>query len=99
MRDRTKAAQVLQILDIDMPVVDLIAALAQEIADHVLARPLGAACRGDRDKIPGGRKLGIKAGIDGVEDFLMRFGSHAAAPVGNLRVTSARTLTRSQPPG
>ena len=71
MLDRTEAAQILQILDVDMPVVDLVAARAQEIADHVLARPFGAAGRGDRDKIPGGRKLRVKAGIDGVEDSLL----------------------------
>lgn len=99
MLDWTEAAQILQILDIDMPVVDLIAALAQQIADHVLARPFGAAGRGNRDKIPGRRKLRVKAGIDGVEDSLSRIGSHAAAPIGNLRVDSASTLTRSQPPG
>ena len=74
MLDRTEAAQILEIVDVDMPVVDLVAALAQEIADHVLARPFGAAGRGDRDKIAGGRKLRIEAGIDGVQDFLLRFG-------------------------
>ena len=71
MLDRTEAAQILQIVDVDMPVVDLVAALAQEIADHVLTRPFGAAGRGDRDKIPRGRKLRIEAGVDGVEDFLL----------------------------
>jgi len=73
MLDRTEAAQVFQILDVDMPVVDLIAARAQEIADHVLARPLGAAGRRDRNEIACGRKLGIEAGIDGVEDSLFNF--------------------------
>ena len=73
MLDRTEAAQILQIPDVDMPVVDLVAALAQEIADHVLARPLGAAGRGDRDEIPGGRQLRVKAGIDGVENFSFVF--------------------------
>ena len=68
MLDRAEAAQILQIVDIDMPVVDLVAALAQEIADHVLARPLRAAGRGNRDKIPGGRKLRVEIGVDGVED-------------------------------
>ena len=41
MRDRAVAAQILQILDIQMPVVDLIAALAQEIATH--AAPVSVA--------------------------------------------------------
>ena len=54
-----------------MPVVDLVAALAQEIADHVLARPFGAAGRGNRDKIPGGRQLRVETGVDGIEDFLL----------------------------
>src|SRR6267154_2778035 len=71
MLDRTEAAQILQILDIDVPIVDLVAARAQQVADHVLARPLGAAGRGNRDKVPGGRKLRIKTGIDGVEDSLL----------------------------
>ena len=53
-----------------MPVVDLVAALAQEIADHVLARTFGAAGRGNRDKIPGGGQLRVETGIDGVEDSL-----------------------------
>ena len=48
----------------------LIAALPQQIADHVLARPFRAAGRGNRDKIPRGRKLRVEIGIDGIEDFL-----------------------------
>ncbi len=43
MLDRPVTAQVLQVANIDMPVVHLIAAAAQEIADHVLARPFRAA--------------------------------------------------------
>ena len=46
------------------------------------------------------RQLRIEAGIDGVEDSLLRIGSHAAAPIGRFSgSTRARTLTRSQPPG
>ena len=70
MRDRPEAAQILQLIDIDMPVVDLIAALAQQIADHVLARPLGAPGRGYRDKLAGGRKLRVETGVDRIEDPL-----------------------------
>src|SRR3954453_10867345 len=69
MLDRAEAAQVLEIIDIDVPVVDLIAALAQQIADHVLARTFGAAGRGNRDKIPGGGELCVETGIDGVKEF------------------------------
>ena len=69
MIDRAEAAQISQIVDVDMPVVDLIAALAQEIADHVLARPFRAAGRGYRDKIARGGKLGVEIGVDGIEDF------------------------------
>ena len=71
MLDRAEAAQILQVVDVDMPVVDLVAALAQQIADHVLARPFGAAGRGYRDEIPGGRQLRVETGVDGVEDSLL----------------------------
>ena len=71
MLDRAEAAQILEVVDVDMPVVDLVAALAQEIADHVLARPFRAAGRGDRDEIACGGQLRVEAGIDGVEDFLL----------------------------
>jgi hypothetical protein len=64
-----------------MPVVDLVAALTQEIADHVLARTFGAAGRGYSDKILRGCELRVKTGIDGVEDFALRISHHAAAPV------------------
>src|SRR6266849_8850088 len=50
MLDRAEAAQILEIVDVDMPVVDLVAALPQQIPDHVLARPLGAADGGDPTK-------------------------------------------------
>ena len=76
MLDRAEAAQIFQIVDVDMPVVDLVAALPQEIADHVLARSLGAAGRGDRDEIAGGSELRIEAGIGGVEDSLLVVGIH-----------------------
>jgi hypothetical protein len=92
MLDRAKAAQILQILDVDMPVVDLIAALPQQVADHVLARPFGAAGRGDRNEIPRRRQLRIKAGVDGVKDFLLRIGRHAAAPVETFNEVGSRTL-------
>jgi hypothetical protein len=71
MLDRAEAAQILQIVDIDMPVVDLVAAPAQQIADHVLARPLRAAGRGYRDKILCRGKLRVKTGVDGVENPLL----------------------------
>ena len=98
MLDRTETAQILQILDVDMPIVDLIAALAQEIADHVLARPFGAAGRGNCNEFPCRRQLRVKAGVDGVEDFLLRIGRHAAAPVESSKRSGACTLPRSQPP-
>src|ERR1035437_9240235 len=70
MRDRTETAQIPEIADINMPIIDLVAALAQEIADHVLARPFGAAGGWDRDKILRCRKLRVEAGIDGIENSL-----------------------------
>ncbi len=76
MLDRAVAAQVLQFVEIEMPVIHLIAAPAQQVADHVLARPLRAAGRGDRDEVGGGCKLRIKTGIDGIEDSLLGFGVH-----------------------
>src|SRR5215472_13310115 len=48
---RPKATQTLQIVDIDMPIVDLVAALAQEIGDHVLAWSLRTPRRGYRDQV------------------------------------------------
>jgi hypothetical protein len=80
MLDRTKTAQILQIVDVDMPVVDFVAALAQEIGHHVLARPLRATGGGYSDKIPCGGELGIEAGIDGIEDFFLGIdGIHGVA--------------------
>src|SRR5688572_18344910 len=60
-----------------MPVVDLIAALAQEIADHVLAWSLRTTGRGDRDEVACSRKLRVKTGIDGVQDFSLGIGIHS----------------------
>src|ERR1700744_2532341 len=71
MLDRPIAAQILQIVEIDMPIVDLVAAFAQEIADHVLARALSTTRGGNCDKVARGLELGIEAGIDGIEDFLV----------------------------
>ena len=71
MLDRAEAAQILQVVDVDMPVVDLVAAPAQQIGHHVLARPLGAAGRRNRDKIARGGKLCVETGIDGIEDFFL----------------------------
>src|SRR4051794_33011919 len=84
MLDRTEAAQVFQVIDIDVPVVDLVAAPAQEIADHVLARTLGPTGRGNRDKFPCGGELRVETGVDGVEDFAFDIvGVHrVAAPIG-----------------
>src|SRR2546423_12845733 len=76
MLDRAIAAKVFQIVEIEMPVVDLIAALAQQIADQVLARALRAAGRGDRDEVARGRELRIEAGIDRIQDFLLCLGVH-----------------------
>ena len=60
-----------------MPIVDLVAALAQEVAYHVLTRPLRPAGRRDRDEVAGGCKLSFKAAIDGVKNPLLRFGVHS----------------------
>ena len=79
MRDRAVAAQVFQIVDIDVPVVDFIAAPAQEIADHVLARPLRAAGRGDGDEVGRGGELRVEAAIYGVEDALLGVGIHCVS--------------------
>jgi hypothetical protein len=84
MLDRAEAAQVLEIIYIDVPVVNLIAALAQHIPHHVLARTFGATGGGNRDKIPCGGELRVEAGVDGVKDFAFDIvGTHCgAAPVG-----------------
>jgi hypothetical protein len=80
--DGPEAAQILEVVDLDVPVVDLVSARAQEVADHVLAWPLRTARRGDRDEIACGRELGFEAGIDGVKNPLLRFGIHQATPIG-----------------
>jgi hypothetical protein len=68
--DRPEAAQVLQIRKIDVPVVDFVVALAQQIADHVLTRPFRTPGGRDRDKIHCGGQLRVETGVDGVEDSL-----------------------------
>src|SRR3977135_915992 len=70
MLDRSEAAQVLQVVEVDMPVVDLVAALAQEIADHILAWSLRAAGGGNCDKIPCRLQLGVEPGVNRVENPL-----------------------------
>ena len=79
MLDRTKAAQTPEVIDIDMPVVNLIAARAQEVADHILTRPLGAAGRWNRNEVPGRGKLNIEIVIDRIQDFLPYIRIHRIA--------------------
>lgn len=99
MLDRAESAQISEIVEIDVPVVDLVAALAQQIADHVLARPLGAAGRGDRDEGLRRRKLRIESLVNGGKDSLLRLGSHAAAPWGDIRQGGSRSVTCFHPAG
>ena len=82
-----------KIVDIDMPVVDLVAALPQEIADHVLARPFRAAGRGNRDKIPCGRKLRVEIGVDGVEDLFAWYRWRSFASLFLCRLANAPDQT------
>src|SRR5260370_35389426 len=70
MLDRPKTAQIFQVGDIDMPIVDLVAALPQEIADHVLARPFRAAGAAARDQIPRGRELRANTSVARTSAFL-----------------------------
>ena len=87
MLDRAEAAQVLQVVDIDRPVVDLVAALPQQIADHVLARTFRAAGGGNRDKIPRGGKLRVEIGINRIKDFSLGIGVHCVTvPVVAFRI-------------
>src|SRR5262249_57752020 len=51
-------------------VIELIAALAQQVADHILAWPLSAPGRGDRNKVLRRCELRVKTGVDGVKDLL-----------------------------
>ncbi len=60
MLDRAEAAQALQIIDIDVPVIDLVTTLSQEVTDHILARPFRATRRGDCDEIARRRQLGVE---------------------------------------
>ena len=68
--DRAKAAQILEVLDIDVPIVDFVAAFAQEVGHHVLARAFRAARGRNRDKIAGRRQLRVKIGIDRILNLL-----------------------------
>src|SRR4030088_3162293 len=97
MLDRAEATQVFQLVDIDMPVVDLVAALPQEIADHVLARTFGAANRGNRDKIPRRRKLRSEIGVDGVQDLLSVFDGVHFVPFSDVafRIAAAPVQSRA----
>ena len=70
MLDRAETSQILEVVDVDMPVVDFVASLAQQIGDHVLARPFRAAGRRYRDEIPRGGQLRVEAGVDGIQDLL-----------------------------
>src|SRR5438067_8213778 len=74
MLDRTEAAQIFQLVEVDMPIVDLVAALPQEIAHHVLAWAFRAASRRNRDKVPCGRKLRVEICVDSVDNSLMAIG-------------------------
>jgi hypothetical protein len=96
MLDRAKAAQILELVEIDVPVVDLVAALAQEIADHVLAWSFGAAGRGNGDEIPCGRKLRLEAGIDGVENSFLDIAGHHFSDCFLLPSDQSIDLTRVQ---
>ena len=68
MLDRTDAAQTLQFIDIDMPIVDLVAPLPQQVAHHVLARPFSTARAGDRGELPRGFDLPIERLVHRVEN-------------------------------
>src|SRR5262249_4514900 len=57
-------------------VIELIAALAQQVADHILAWPLSAPGRGDRNKVLRRCELRVKTGVDGVKDLLGCIGVH-----------------------
>src|SRR5450759_2220309 len=93
MFDRTESAQFPEIVDIDMPVVDLVTALPQEVADHVLARSFRAAGTGNRDKIPRGSKLRVEIGVDGIEDFALAIYGVQCVPF-----PSVRDVAKAAPP-
>jgi len=96
MLDRAEAAQVPEIIDIDMPVVDLVTALAQEIADHVLARPSAPRVEGIATKSLWSR-VRVETGIDGIEDFLLGIaGVHCVlVPIGARREMGRRHLDQT----
>ena len=68
MVNRTEAAQVFQIIDIDAPVVDLVAALAQQVMHHVLTRAFRAARRGNGRELFRCLKLPIESIVDRIEN-------------------------------
>src|SRR5438132_13659122 len=92
MPNWTEPAQSPEVVDIDMPVIDLIAALTQEVADHVLAGPFGTAGGWDRDKFFRRRKLRVETGIDRVENSLAGIADHRVVVSSDLFRSDQTTL-------
>src|SRR3954451_135158 len=91
MFNRAEAAQIFQIVDIDMPIIDLVIALPQKVADHVLARSFRAARGRNCDKISRGCKLRVEVVVNGGENPL--FG----VVVNHFRLFRS-SLSESRPP-
>jgi hypothetical protein len=67
MLDRTEAAQFFQVIDIDVPVIDFIATLPQQVAHHILTRALRSPRARDCGKLPCGFDLSVERLVHGVE--------------------------------
>src|SRR3954453_16616996 len=96
MLDRAEPPQIPELVDVDMPVIDLIAALPQQIAHHILTRAFGAPGGGDRDEITGDGKLGVETGIDRIEDFSLGIGGvhGVTGPIVAFRIASVPIHSR-----
>jgi hypothetical protein len=77
---RPEVAQPLQALQIDRPVVDLVAARPQQVAEHVLAGRLGAPCARYGGEPEGGGDLGVEIGVDRLVDPPLLLGRQGQIP-------------------
>jgi hypothetical protein len=68
MFDRPVARQILHVVNLNLPIVHLVAALVEQIGHHILARTLGAPGARNRDEILRGGDLLVEMRVHGITD-------------------------------